>query len=129
MKGLPPELVYVLIIAAILLFQYFMKRLVPQPEQEREPGQQAPLPEFPEETNEAMAAPSAPAVSVGHFGRRAPPRALDRPRGRRYSRKSLMGTRREMQNAVVIATILSPCRGMEPPAGAGGEGRSAGAAR
>ncbi len=33
---------------------------------------------------------------------------------RRYSRRSLMGTRRDVQNAIVIATIVGPCRAFEP---------------
>jgi hypothetical protein len=32
----------------------------------------------------------------------------------RFSRQSLMGTRRDVQNAIVIATIVGPCRAFEP---------------
>lgn len=112
MKGLPEELVYVLIFGAVLLLQYLMKRFGPQ--QQEDPAQDAPRAQIPEEVKEIPAVSSVSSVAVGHFGRAGPPSASVPLRRRRYARRSLMGSKREMQNAVVIATILGPCRAHEP---------------
>ncbi|MDP1717671.1 MAG: hypothetical protein Q8L40_06310, partial [Burkholderiales bacterium] len=67
-------------------------------------------------------APAVPAVSPVaaafdvRFGRSGAPSAAiaaAHPE-RRFSRRSLMRTRRDVQNAIVIATILGPCRAFEP---------------
>mgnify|MGYP006995643576 CR=1 FL=1 len=111
MKGLPPELIYVLIFAVIVLFQYMMKRYGPQEEQS--PASEEILEEFPaEETaNSAMVA----GATVGHFGgAEASGHAVPTRQDRRFSRSSLMGSKREMQKAIAIATILGPCRAFEP---------------
>ena len=113
MNGLPTELIYGLIFVAILLLFQYMTRRYGQPEQpQQESAPDEGLPQFAEEMEETTAA-VAPSVSVGHFGRTEAPSAATTLLQRRFSRKSLMGSRREMQNAVVIATILGPCRAFE----------------
>ena len=111
---IPTELKYVLIMAAIVLFQYVLKRFGPQPaEQSPEPPAQdaADIPE--NEATETPPTQTFPGVVASRFGRTAEARVA-RPRaGRRYSRSSLMGSRRRTQNAIVIATILGPCRAFE----------------
>ena len=110
MKGLPEELIYVLIFGAILLFQYLMKRFGPQ--QQQQSPQEEPDAELP-----AQAAPEAASVSIPtdtFFGRSRALEASTALVRRRFSRRSLMGNRRDVQNAVVIATILGPCRAFEP---------------
>ena len=102
MKGLPEEAIYVLMFAFILLLQYLIKRFGPQPPQSTAPAQEQ------EEESVAVEAP-AQTIDAGRFGRGTAPIAR-----RRYSRRALMGTRRDVQNAVVIATILGPCRAFEP---------------
>ena len=112
MQGLPTELIYVLLFAAIVLFQYMMKRLTPQPKQD--PGPQEPFAQSTEEMEETPASSSVLGLAGAHFGRaEAPSASVPLPR-RRFSRKSLMGTKREVQNAMVIATLLGPCRAFEP---------------
>ena len=109
MNSFPAELIYGLVFAAILLFQYLMKRFGPQEQ----------LPEIPEDLMETET-PTASSVFSGdasHFGRTGTSRASaspPTPPRRRFSRRSLMGTRRDMQNAIVIAAILGPCRAFEP---------------
>lgn len=107
MSSLPPELVYVLVFAAILLFQYLIKRYAPQPE-EVSPRPDA-LEEETQESADALAEAPASGVAFGRYARGE----ASRP-GRRYSRRRLMGTRRAVQDAIVIATILGPCRAFEP---------------
>lgn len=128
MNELPAELIYALIFGAILLFQYLIKRFGPQQQPDEAP-QQAPLPpEKPAAQEEFLEdiwgrAPAVPAVSPAaaisdiRFGRAEAPGAtvtLPGRRSRRFSRSALMGNRREVQNAIVIATILGPCRAFEP---------------
>ena len=112
MNGLPAELIYVLVFAAFVLLQYLMKRFGPQ--QQQDPAQIEGLPQIPEEVMETPGECPVSSVDVGHFGRTEAPSASPPLPGRRFSRKTLMGTRREMQNAIVIATILGPCRAYEP---------------
>ncbi|MDP2811652.1 MAG: hypothetical protein Q8O34_16050 [Rhodocyclaceae bacterium] len=112
MKNFPAELLYVLMFVAIVLFQYLMKRFGPQQREDAVPQER--LPQFPEEVKETPAAPSVSSVASGDFGRAEAPDAAPALPRRRFSRASLMGTRRQAQNAVVIATILGPCRAFEP---------------
>ena len=104
MKDLSQEVIYGLLIAVIVLFQYLIKRFAPQ-----QPAE--PLPDMLEETAETPA-PALPVIEVGEFGRGRPNDAP--PSVRRYSRQALMGSRREVQKAIVIATIMGPCRADEP---------------
>jgi len=112
MDRFPTELIYGLIFAAILLFQYLLKRFGPQEQQES--AQDERLAQIPEEVKETPAAFPVSGVAAGHFGRTGAPGASSAVPRRRFSRRSLMGTRREVQNAIVIATILGPCRAYEP---------------
>jgi hypothetical protein len=122
MRGLPPELIYVLLFIGVLLFQYLMKRRPRRESQEPLPEDQDAhgLPVDPdsawvlEQATPVTWSPSpVPAEPPGRP--QAPATARTRPHGR-FSRQSLMRTRRDVQNAVVIATILGPCRALEPPA-------------
>ena len=129
MEKFPVDLlVYVLIFGAIVLFQYLMKRFGPQQQPDEAP-QEAPLPQEKAAAQEEPLpdiwgrAPTVPAVSPVaaasdvRFGRSEAPGAtvtLPGRRSRRFSRRARMGSRREMQNAIVIATILGPCRAFEP---------------
>lgn len=112
MDSFPTELIYVLVFAAIVLFQYLMKRFGPQ--QQQQSPQDEPVPEFPEEMKETQAAPSISSVAFGHSGRTEVPSASAPLPRRRFDRRSLMGTKREVQNAIVIVAILGPCRAFEP---------------
>jgi hypothetical protein len=112
MERFPTELIYVLIFAAIVLFQYAMKRFAPQEQPESAQDEQFARDE--EETQPAPMPVPAAGVAVGHFGRSAAPSVSPALSRRRFSRRSLLGSRREVQNAIVIATILGPCRAYEP---------------
>ena len=112
MKGLPEELIYVLIFGAILLFQYLMKRFGPQPQPPS--PQDEPVAEIPEQEQATPETFSVVTASDIRFGRSGAPSASTALPERRFSRRSLMGTRRQVQNAIVIATILGPCRAYEP---------------
>jgi hypothetical protein len=123
MKGLPPELIYVLIFVGIILFQILTKRRrSPDP---RESGQGARVPQPTDGISTMMARLEQPDPMAWGSSRPSvdPPARTDAPAAirvrprRRFARQSLMGTRRDVQNALVIATILGPCRALEPPGG------------
>lgn len=118
MKDLPVELLYVLMLLAVVLFQYLMKRFGPQAPEDPA-WDERPLPVPDAEADDAVTAATVAAaafgvsgVAVGPVARNDAPRAA--PARRRFSRNALMGDRRAVQNAVVIATILGPCRAFEP---------------
>ncbi|MBE0623040.1 MAG: hypothetical protein IH605_20820, partial [Burkholderiales bacterium] len=73
MKNLPPELMYGLIFAAILLYQFLMKRMAPQ--QPQESALDEPQLEMPEELEEIPVSSPAPKLAVDLFGRTEAPRA------------------------------------------------------
>ena len=112
MKNLPEELIYGLIFGAVLLVQYLMKRLVPQPQPSAPQDELAP--EIAEQMQAALEDSSGAAAAETGFGR-CPPRGTAPASGRRrFSRKALLANRRDVQNAIVIATIIGPCRAFEP---------------
>ena len=120
MKNIPQEVIYVLIFAAILLFQYLMRRGARQEPQDSAQDALAleNSDEMPAETHEwgpaAPAASSLSRASVDPLRRPESPTALSAAPRRRFDRRSLMGNKREVQNAIVIAAILGPCRAFEP---------------
>lgn len=121
MKGLPSELIYILIFAVILLVQYLTKR--GERRESQESPQDEPVSQTPDESPaEIVESEAAPAVSslprVSGFGYQLrPPESPTAPSaipGGRFSKRLLMGNRRQVQNAIVIAAILGPCRAFEP---------------
>ncbi len=112
MNSFPTELIYVLVFGAILLFQYVMKRFGPQ--QQPQFPQDERVAEIPEQ---AQATPETSWVSAAsdiRFGRSVTTSAAAPLPERRFSRRALMGNKRDVQNAIVIAAILGPCRAFEP---------------
>ena len=115
MNSISNEVLYAVLFAVVLLFQYLMKRFGPQ--KPNEPPKEEQLAQIPEEV-EAAPAPStaAPAFVDQGFGRSQARNPRPRPEvsRRRFTRNALMGSRQRMQEAVVIAVILGPCRAYEP---------------
>ncbi len=123
MKGFPAELIFVLIFVGTYLAQYVLKRRRSQTP--REPAQDDGATQAPAETppdfdgsDEPIPIAWGPSRTAAEpLARPVPPAAPRARPPRPYSRQALMGTRRDVQNAVVIATILGPCRALEPPGG------------
>jgi len=118
MKTFPPELLIILFVLAVALVQLLLKlrraRRQPPPESaEDETRLEDPEPAW-RTAQPTPPARSVPSVSEIRFGRSAVATAsTPSPRGR-FARRSLMGNRRDMQNAIVIAAIVGPCRALEP---------------
>ncbi len=124
MKGFPPELVYLLIFGAVLLFNFLMQKAARR--QQEEAAKNAPVEEeIPEE--EWNPAPVITAVRpepeevLAHRRRVAAPAELaatppmtQAGKRLRVARQALFGKRWDIQEAVVVATILGRCRADEP---------------
>lgn len=130
MDGLPQELLFALVFGAVLLAQFLFERLrlrkrgplsetesasqgEPETEEWGEPDTGAPEPRAVEVPQPVQVVHPVPVRAVVA----APPRAVPAPArrtARRFSRRALMGNRRAVQDAVVIAAILGPCRAYQP---------------
>jgi hypothetical protein len=128
MQGLPTELLYLLIFGAVLLFNFFTqqaaRRRQAEAQQQQEealevaqddPAPDEPIPDFWARAPQSLEAFPVPARPAEPIHRPALPIDSAVRRRKRFSKVSLFGTKRDVQNAVVIATILGPCRGSEPP--------------
>jgi len=122
MDKFPQELVFALIFGAVMLVQFVLKRLRRRrPLTEVEIEAETEAEEGPERDTEAQWPRAAdappPTQALPTLAVPAPPRAglvPVRREARRFSRRSLMGNRRAVQDAVVIAAILGPCRAYRP---------------
>ena len=122
MDKFPQELVFALIFGAVMLVQLLLKHLRkrgPPTEVEAEAeveAEEGPEPDTVAQRRRAVEVPQ-PAQALPTLAVPAPPRAgmaHGRRGARRFSRRSLMGSRRAVQDAVVIAAILGPCQAHRP---------------
>ena len=123
MQNPPESLIYLLVLAVVYLANYLFKRFVPRmepepPQAEVDEGQaaQEPVPV-------GLAAVSIASLTPlpGPQGPVAQAMLPTQPRGR-LPRLALLGSKRNKQTAVAMATILGPCRAFEAdgnPASAG----------
>ena len=125
MRDWPQELVFFVLFGAVLLFQALRRRV----RQRAAAPTRTEVLDAPAEAP-ADALPAAP-EAAGWLGSPPPPRpprpsaprrAVARPtaadegliRRRRFSRHALLADRRSLQDAIVTAEILRPCRAQRP---------------
>ena len=123
MNSVPAELLYALIIAAILLVEYLMKRFGGR-SQPDDALQEAPIPEEQLPEREASVpgnwgrVPEVPAVSLAaaEWAARleAPAASAAIARQRSAARLQLNGGQ-DLRRAIIGMTLLGPCRAHEPP--------------
>ncbi len=111
-KSTSELLLYGLLIAGFLLFNYVMQRLSKKAQQEQAEALPPPPGDGPPEDiwGRAPAAPPAtpePAVPAQRAEAPAQPR-------RRTASGILFRTRKDLRHAVVLMTVLGPCRALEP---------------
>lgn len=119
MKGFPAELIYVLVFIGIFLLQYLMKRRGSRAP--AEPAPDASVPSTIYETREDLVTLGPPTRQWPLLPESDEPTSRTensasgrvRPRGR-FALRTLMGTQRDVQNAVVVAVILGPPRAFDP---------------
>lgn len=119
MGRIPEDLIAFLLFGAFVLVQMLRnwrrnKRRVPV-----EPAATVPTEmQTPTEAEALVPLPWTPTVVEGP--RQKPPAAArpvlssQRAQARRFARRTLMGDRRSLQDAIVVATILGPCRAQRP---------------
>lgn len=116
MNNFPAELIYVLVFAAIVLAQYLLKQLTARVQYgPAAPDETAETDETLEARVKELTAVSAgPSASAGPSGRSEVSNALSAPARRRFHRASILGNKRDAQNAMAVAAIVGPCRASEP---------------
>ncbi|GMV44885.1 MAG: hypothetical protein AMXMBFR66_02830 [Pseudomonadota bacterium] len=126
MDKFPQELLFALIFGAVMLVQFLLKHLrkrgpLTEAEAEAEVEVEAEVEEgtAPDSVAGRPGAAEVPLPVQALPARLAPARpraapASARRETRRFSRRSLMGSRRAVQDGVVIAAILGPCRAYRP---------------
>jgi hypothetical protein len=144
MTGLPGEVVYVLIFAAVMLVRYlWQQRTQVQPWEEALARAPQPTESTATPPPEATLTPQPGAASPGGHAAASRPRPPPAPRpssdfgasgsgagafraqpqpqpravfraSRRFSRQALFGDRRRTQDAMVASVILGPCRSSSP---------------
>ena len=121
MGRIPEDLIAFLLFGAFVLVQMLRnwrrnKRRVPV-----EPAATVPAEtQTPVEAEALMPLPLPWTPTVVEGPRQKPPAAArpvlssQRAQARRFARRTLMGDRRSLQDAIVVATILGPCRAQRP---------------
>jgi hypothetical protein len=119
MDELPAGLVFLLVIAAILLFNYALQQAARRQQRESPPDQaieeQEPVPEdepLPQIWKRAAPASEAAAAPIQRPAPRAAPRG-PAPRGELAA--TLFRTKGDLRRAIVLMTVLGPCRALDPP--------------
>ncbi len=133
-KFSPDLLIYVLIVGGILLFNILTQRAARRQQEERSkdaepPAQDEPLPDI---WGRAQTAPAAEPLSVAlpvpaRVG--AAPLVAAEVRRRRSGARSLLKGTQNLRRAMVVMTVLGPCRAMEPLGGAAAGHRAGRAAQ
>jgi len=119
MKGLPFELLFILLFGALVLYNFIKQRAAGL--RPPEPAQDEPEPDdIPEaiwgrnpQDRTTWTEPVAPVLAPRRMSAAADT-ATPAVRRRRFDRQALLGTRRRVQDAFVVATILGRCRADEP---------------
>lgn len=120
MERIPSELLYILLFLGFILFNYVMRqaRRRQQEKEEQAAAQAAPRPAEDEPLEEIWGRPPAraPAAAPGGVPRQAPlPAAAASPAPRRrHSVRALLKDKHDLRRAIVLTTVLGPCRAQEP---------------
>lgn len=119
-------LIYGLVIAGFLLFNYFMQRMSQRAqEQERAQAREAASPQPEDEPLEdiwsrsraSVAAPPEPMPvdALAPAPDAEAPADAPRKAHRSAAARRLFRTRQDLRRGVVIMTVLGPCRALDPP--------------
>jgi hypothetical protein len=120
MERFPVEVIYLVIIAGFVLFNWLVQQAARRRQQEEqaragEPAQDEPPPleaEPPEYIwGRARAPEPAPGPVPVLVARPAPPPAVPRL----HPVRALLKDKRDLRRAVILTMVLGPCRAQEPP--------------
>ncbi|MEX2198123.1 MAG: hypothetical protein WD886_04885 [Burkholderiales bacterium] len=112
-------LVYGLIIAGFLLFNYLAQKLAKKAREQQEAAEHEAAevpPVAQEDTLEDIwgRLPAAPAAAAPLPEQRPAPRGVPPP-ARPAATRRLFRNRQDLRHAIVLMTVLGPCRAQEPP--------------
>lgn len=109
-------LVYGLIIAGFLLFNYLAQQLAKKAREQQEAAERAAAQAQPAEAEEALEDPwgRAPAAPVPAPQPPVRTAASAPPPGRPRAAHPLLRTPQDLRRAIVVMTVLGPCRALEP---------------
>lgn len=120
MKGLPVELLFILFFGALLLYNFIKQRAAElrPPEATQAEPEPDDIPETlwgrnPQDPT-TWTEPAAPVLAPRRRSAAADTATPADRRRRRFDRQALLGSRRRVQDAFVVATILGRCRADEP---------------
>ena len=113
MNSFPTELIYILAFAVFALVQYLLQRFRASERLDATPSNET-LETLDDEDKQSPIAPVHQPVSVDDFDRSATSSAPTAPARGRFAMASILGNKRDVQNAIVIATIVGRCRAYEP---------------
>jgi hypothetical protein len=121
MGPIPEDLIAFLLFGAFVLFQILRNWRRGKRRARVEPRSTVPA-ELPTSAEAESVAPGplpwTPAVIEGPRPKPAATarqaQASPRPQASRFSRRTLLGDRRSLQDAIVVATVLGPCRAQQP---------------
>jgi hypothetical protein len=121
----PDLLIYLLIIAGILFFNHLAQRAARRRQEEAAaaapPAEDEPLEEIFGRAPPVQAAGPAPAMALAPARmQETRPLGAEEVRRRRSAARALLQGPRDLRRAIVVMTVLGPCRALEPPGGAGG---------
>ena len=124
MQNLPEGLIYLLVLAVAYLANYLFKRFGPkmEPELPQSEVDEGPMAQEPVPVGLAAASIAAATPLLGPQVAVAKAMLPTQPRGQ-LPRLALMGSKRNKQTAIAMATILGPCRAFEPDANPASPGR------
>lgn len=106
-------LFYILIIGGFLLFNYLARALARKAREDQEAAERAAAQEHSEEVEESLEDPwgRAPAARVDAP---PPPARAAPPPARARAVHPLFRTPQDLRRAIVVMTVLGPCRALEP---------------
>lgn len=112
-------LVYGLIIAGFLLFNYLAQQLAKKAREQREAAEREAAQAPPVALQEALEDiwgrhPAAPVAATQVPEQRPVPRGVPPP-ARPAATRRLFRNRQDLRHAIVLMTVLGPCRALEPP--------------
>jgi len=114
MDRFPTELIVLIIFGVVTLFQYLTKHLRQQQQQAPASNESELFQEYYPETEQAETTGSLLDDSNdGYWSQTAVADPLPVRSQRRLSRRAVLGNRQELRKAIIMATILGPCRAFD----------------
>ena len=114
MKSLSLEQIILLIIFIVGPLINILMRRIGRRRQDQTPGRKPATP-IRRQTPVSETAPSIARASRTRADASEPPTISASRTTSRFKKNSLLGSRRELRRAIIIMTILGPCRASEPP--------------